>query len=304
MLHISKKMLKQKENLSDLFIQLPLLGNLIKIKQTSILVFTGVIAYLISSQQTNISLINFLAFLIGIFLAISGSTLLNMYYDNDIDSQMARTMNRPIPNGMVRKSTVLVYGLIMCFSGIIIVSYDNILTSGIVFLGILIDIGFYTILLKRRTKYSILFGGIAGGLPAIAGRIAYTNNLDIIALLLGLLVITWVPIHVLTLALVPDNLEGYRNAHIPMWPVVSSINETCRIIAISAIFTTLAYLLCIMLIRIDLIFCLPVILLGFSLIIISLLNLAKPNQALAFKTFKIASIFLALAFLSFLFEIV
>ncbi len=112
------------------------------------------------------------------------------------------------------------------------------------------------------------------------------------------MVITWVPIHVLTLALIPRNLEGYRNAQVPMWPVVSSIEETCRIIALSAIGTTLSFLLCSIFLKDNLIICLPMILFGIGLIIISVYNLIKPSRELAFKTFKIASIFLIGAFCS------
>ena len=37
----------------------------------------------------------------SLFLAISGSTVLNMAYDADIDAVMKRTCWRPLPKGMV-----------------------------------------------------------------------------------------------------------------------------------------------------------------------------------------------------------
>ncbi len=297
MWHFSERLMKQKEFLSGFYLQ-PKLGSLIKFKQTTILVFTGAITYLISSWQSSAPIINFVIFLVGIFFAVSGSTILNMYYDRDLDAKMPRTKTRPLPSGMVNESYVLIFGIFMSTMGIAIVGLDNIETSIIVLAGIFIDTVIYSILLKRKTKYSIFLGGIAGGLPAIAGRVAFTNNLDIISILLGLLVITWVPIHVLTLALIPRNLEGYRNAQVPMWPVVSSIEETCRIIALSAIGTTLSFLLCSIFLKDNLIICLPMILFGIGLIIISVYNLIKPSRELAFKTFKIASIFLIGAFCS------
>lgn len=300
---ITKKKIRQMDLLSDLYISPPALSNLIKFKQTSLLVFTGIIAYLISSWQTNTPVLYFLIFIVGIFFAVSGSTLLNMYFDRDIDALMGRTMFRPLPTGTIKESTVLIYGILMSIAGILIVSFDNILTAVVVFLGVVIDSFIYSVLLKRRTKYSILFGGIAGGLPAIAGRVAFTNNLDLVAILLGLLIIAWVPIHILTLALIPKNLEGYKNAHIPMWPVVSSTEETCRIIALSAIASTLSYLLCVVFLGDNLLICLPIIVFGICLIGISFVNLIRPKPDLAFKTFKMASIFLFGAFFSLFFGI-
>ncbi|MHA1829878.1 MAG: UbiA family prenyltransferase, partial [Candidatus Heimdallarchaeaceae archaeon] len=61
----------------------------------------------------------------------------------------------------------------------------NLITMSVVFIGFFFDVVIYSMWLKRRTKYSIIFGGIAGGLPAIAGRVAVTNSIDIISLLIG-----------------------------------------------------------------------------------------------------------------------
>ncbi len=183
MWHFSERLMKQKEFLSGFYLQ-PKLGSLIKFKQTTILVFTGAITYLISSWQSSAPIINFVIFLVGIFFAVSGSTILNMYYDRDLDAKMPRTKTRPLPSGMVNESYVLIFGIFMSTMGIAIVGLDNIETSIIVLAGIFIDTVIYSILLKRKTKYSIFLGGIAGGLPAIAGRVAFTNNLDIISILL------------------------------------------------------------------------------------------------------------------------
>ncbi|MBW1812984.1 MAG: UbiA family prenyltransferase [Deltaproteobacteria bacterium] len=37
----------------------------------------------------------------SLFLAISGSTVLNMVYDRNIDARMNRTAHRPIPSGKI-----------------------------------------------------------------------------------------------------------------------------------------------------------------------------------------------------------
>ena len=40
----------------------------------------------------------------------------------------------------------------------------------IVFAGLFFDVLIYTIWLKRRTAWSIVWGGLAGGMPVLAGR--------------------------------------------------------------------------------------------------------------------------------------
>jgi len=76
-----------------------ILSELIKSKQTFLLLFTAVFAYLISAwTTTGIVICTFVWLNIGLFLAISGSTLLNMAIDRDIDALMERTKDRPVPS--------------------------------------------------------------------------------------------------------------------------------------------------------------------------------------------------------------
>ena len=89
-----------------------------------------------------------------------------------------------------------------------------------------------------------------------------------------------------------------------MWPDVSSIEGTCRIIALFSILATLSYLTYVVIIGENIIISLPVIVLGFGLMILSIMNFVKPRQDLAYKTFKYASIFLILSFFSLFFGII
>jgi len=84
-------------------------GNLIKLKvkqywtlikslQTGLLLVTGFTGYI--SARCPVMNWETLAGLIGsLFLTISGSTVLNMVYDQDIDAKMNRTSHRPLPSG-------------------------------------------------------------------------------------------------------------------------------------------------------------------------------------------------------------
>lgn len=275
-----------------------LYGELIKSKQTFLLLYTAVFAYLISSWGENIIFYKFILFIIGLFFAVSGSTLLNMYIDRDIDALMERTKNRPLPRKKIPPSTVLKHGILFTTAGILSIGiFIDLMTMVVVFLGFFFDVVIYSMLLKRRTRLSIIFGGVAGGLPAIAGRTAVIGYIDLVSLLMGFFVLCWIPLHILTLALIPKNLEGYKNANVPMWPVSSNKIQTIRVITLSALLCALSIVLTGVALKIHFIPMLP--LLGFSAFILykSLVNLKKPSDNLTFKIFKLASIYMAFAFL-------
>src|SRR5512135_2081234 len=94
------------------------LGNywpLIKTLQTGLLLATGIAGYL--SAHTRPSLVILLHVAGSLFLAISGSTILNMWYDCDIDLVMKRTHNRPLATGKVSRTEAFWVGLVCSIAG-------------------------------------------------------------------------------------------------------------------------------------------------------------------------------------------
>ncbi|MFX0090531.1 MAG: protoheme IX farnesyltransferase, partial [Candidatus Hodarchaeota archaeon] len=275
---------------------------LIKTRQTLVLLFTAFFAFLVSAWQTNLIDLELLwrvIWLIGsLFLVITGSTFLNMYFDRDIDALMKRTKDRPLPDNQVNSSIVFIYGLIFCLVGTLASSlFLNFLTTIVIFLGFFFDVIVYSLLLKRRTRFSIFFGAIAGGLPAVAGRTAVINTIDLTTILMGLLVISWVPLHILTLAMLPENLEDYKQAKVPMWPVVKGQLSTIRLVAFSALCSGLFAFLLGIILEIQLIIFLPLLLFSFYLIYRSISVLIHSTERKVFILFKLASIFMVFSFL-------
>jgi protoheme IX farnesyltransferase len=275
-------------------------GDLIKTRQTLLLLYTAIFAYIITVIEVILpfSWPDFIFLNISLFLAVSGTTVLNMYIDRDIDAVMERTKNRALPSGRITPKFVLINGIVITFMGVLIAFiFLDWLTALVIFLGFFVDVVVYTILLKRRTKFSIIFGGIAGGLPALAGRVAVLKSIDIIGFLFLLFILFWIPVHILTIALIPRNLEGYKQAKVPMWPVVSSEKETMRVIAIGAFLSSFTLYHIALLQE-----AIPIIrwLIGafsVALFILVIRNLIKPSNKLTFTIFKIASIFMVLGFL-------
>src|SRR6266498_4495565 len=89
---------------------------LIKSLQTGLLLSTGIAGYLSSRPPFHISALLGLA--ASLFLAISGSTIMNMWYDRDIDAQMKRTHMRPAASGELDNREILAVGLAVSFLGV------------------------------------------------------------------------------------------------------------------------------------------------------------------------------------------
>ena len=275
-----------------------LYGELIKSKQTFLLVYTTFFAYLIMAWSATFNLSVFLWVNVGLFFAVSGSTLLNMYIDRDIDALMERTKDRALPRMKIPPSTVLKHGILFTLAGILAVGFFvNFLTMVIVFLGAFFDVIIYSFWLKRKTRYSIVFGGIAGGFPALAGSTAVTGSISLVGVLMALFVLCWIPLHILTLALIPKNLKGYQNANVPMWPVVRSERETILVITISAVLSAILVLLSGISLKINLFLLMPLFGFIFYILFQSWKNLLYPSQKRTFKIFKMASMLMAFAFL-------
>ena len=66
------------------------------------------------------------------------------------------------------------------------------------FAGLFFDVVVYTIWLKRRSAWSIVWGGVSGGMPVLAGRALGLGRIDEVGILLALAVLFWVPTHILT----------------------------------------------------------------------------------------------------------
>ncbi|TFH27473.1 MAG: protoheme IX farnesyltransferase, partial [Promethearchaeota archaeon] len=265
-----------------------------------LLVFTAFAAAITASNiySVEISPVTWVLMLFGVAAGSAAANTLTNYHDRDIDAIMERTKNRPIPKGEVSLNFVLVNGVIFTLLGLVL-SYFLLgwLTTLIIFLGFFFDFVVYSIWLKRKTKYSILFGGIAGGLPAVAGRVLAIQKVDILSGLFLLFILTWIPVHILTLALIPKNLKSYKEAGLPMWPVVSSKEETMRVIAYSALVNAVVIFIAALILEI---YWVVLILVGVccsTLVIMVFMNLLKPTQKLTFTIFKFASAFMLLGFM-------
>ena len=228
---------KKMDNNSILKKKFKLYWPLIKSLQTALLLITGITGY-VSARCPVTTWETFLGLTVSLFLTVSGSTILNMWYDRDIDAKMNRTKNRPLPNGTLNPNEALLLGLIVSTMGVGLALSMSFIFGLVVFAGIFIDVVIYTIWLKRKTAWSIVWGGISGGMPILAGRALGTGQIDFIGVLFALAILLWIPTHILTFSM--KYFEDYKNAGIPTFPSTYGYQKTRIIIALSSLGAAIA----------------------------------------------------------------
>lgn len=266
---------------------------LTKQKQTMLLLVTGVGAYALTLPGA----VLWPQLLLGaaaLWLSISGCTVLNMVLDRDIDAKMARTAWRPLPMGELPARSAVAYGLALSLPGLALAWALGTTFGAVVTAGFAIDLVVYTAWLKRRTPLSILFGGVSGGMPALAGRALALGHVDIVGVLLATGVLLWIPAHILTLAM--RRSDEYRAAGVPAWPSVYGPTATRRLIAGSSIVGAGTLFAAGFLLRVPPTALAALAVLGLALCALAIGGLVRPSDHHDWVLFKAASIYMAASF--------
>lgn len=172
---------------------------------------------------------------ICIALGAGASGAINMWYDEDIDLIMTRTMHRPIPSGRMASKDALAVGVLLSLISVGIMGWlVNLVAAGLLGITILYYVFIYTIWLKRRSAQNIVIGGAAGAFPPVIGWISVTGSIDLGAIVLFLIIFLWTPPHSWALALFRRG--DYEAAGVPMMPVIAGVRETKRLILIYTAF--------------------------------------------------------------------
>lgn len=256
--------------------------------QTGLLLVTGLAGYLSAAGPVEWG--RLLAMAGSLALAVSGSTILNMAFDRDIDSIMSRTVRRPLPAGLVLPAQAWRLGALTTALGIGWGLALAPLFGAIVFMGFFFDVGVYTVLLKRRTPFSIVIGGLSGGMPVLAGRALAVGGIDLVGLLLALGVLFWIPTHILTFAM--RHHDDYCLAGVPTFPQVYGFGVTRGAIALSALAAAITMIVVASLTGAGAVYLRGLIVLGAALLALALATLARPSERLNFALFKFASLYM------------
>ncbi|MDP6134858.1 MAG: heme o synthase [Arenicellales bacterium] len=198
---------------------------LMKPRVMSLVVFTALVGMLLAPGSidpwTGTAAIVFIAFGAGAAGAI------NMWYDRDIDAQMRRTMQRPLPAGRMRPGSALVFGMLMATGSVLAMGiYVNTVSAALLLATIGYYVFVYTVWLKRITPQNVVIGGVSGALPPVVGWASVSADIGLGAIALFLIIFLWTPPHSWALALFRRG--DYQAAGVPMLPVVAGERATQR----------------------------------------------------------------------------
>ena len=185
--------------------------------------FTAFAGFVVGMDHFNPWL--FLSAMLGITCVLASATSLNNYIDKDIDILMNRTSKRVSVDGSIAKNTILFFSIFMGAIGFsLLLLFVNMLTAIVVFGGFFAYIVLYSLYSKRRNRQSTLIGSISGAVPPLAGYTAAYGQIDAFGFLLFMILLTWQMPHFYAIGIF--RLQDYKDAKIPILPVVTSVENT------------------------------------------------------------------------------
>jgi protoheme IX farnesyltransferase len=153
---------------------------------------------------------------VGIGLLAAGASILNQYFERELDGKMRRTARRPLPAGELTAGRALALGLAVAFAGMLyVLLLLNALTA---LLGLLTLISYLFIYTPLKTKSSLctFVGAFPGAAPVLMGWSATTNSLTLEAAALYAILFLWQFPHFYAIGLLYR--EDYARAGMLMLP--------------------------------------------------------------------------------------
>lgn len=269
---------------------------LTKLRIVTLLLFTTLVAMVIAADGIpHVTIL--LPTLLGGALSAAGASVINQYFDRDMDAKMNRTARRPIPSGRIEPINALLFGLaLVVWSTLILGVFVNWLAAGLALGGAAYYVLIYTMLLKRNTVLNILIGGGAGAMPVLVGWAAVTGSLSYPAFILFAIIFYWTPPHSWALALLVNT--DYAKANVPMMPVARGEAITRQQILLYSIMLLLISLLPVAFGFLSGIYLLAAVLLGLGLIRAALTLMREKSGAAARAAYKFSTAYLAFLFMA------
>jgi len=172
---------------------------------------------------------------LAVLLSSASAGAFNHYVERDLDAKMARTRNRPFVTGRFRPGPPWLWAiaamLVLSVGGAALIL--NIPVALHTFLGAFVYGVVYTVWLKRRTAWNIVWGGLAGSFAVLAGASAINPSLSAEPIWLAIVLFLWTPPHFWSLAIALH--DDYKAAGVPMLPVVVGDALAAKVILVHTI---------------------------------------------------------------------
>lgn len=176
------------------------------------------------ASKGSLEILCFISTLIGLSSIVASGCVSNNYIDRDHDQKMTRTKDRALAKREISPKAALIYaGFLLLLGSLVLGILVNILSLLTALFGLIVYLIFYSFS-KYKTVYATLIGSIAGAIPPVVGYCGISNQIDLGAVLIFLIIALWQMPHFYAIALF--RFKEYAAASIPVFPVVRGVEKT------------------------------------------------------------------------------
>ncbi|XP_065065808.1 protoheme IX farnesyltransferase, mitochondrial-like [Rhopilema esculentum] len=173
----------------DLKTRIKLYLRLSKAKLSSFVVISAMAGYALAPGSFDI--VGFSCLAAGTSLCSGAANSFNQFIEVPFDSQMSRTRNRVLVQGLLQPKEAFLFGTIASLVGISVLSLGNNALTGVLgALNIILYAGIYTAS-KRQSIANTWIGSVVGGIPPLMGWAAATGDLGLGAWVLAGILYCW-----------------------------------------------------------------------------------------------------------------
>jgi len=172
---------------------------LVKARLSLLVLITTLVGFLLGWRGP-LDWVLLMATLTGTALCAGGAAALNQWWERDLDANMKRTRNRPLPARRMQPVDALLFGVLFSATGIAILGlFTNARAAFLAFATIAIYILIYTPM-KRWSSLNTLVGAVPGALPPLIGWVAARGHYNLEGCLLFAVLWFWQMPHFLAIA--------------------------------------------------------------------------------------------------------
>ncbi len=194
---------------------------LVKLRLSSLVVFSSVMAYLIAASGsvvwTEVILLG-----LGGFLVTGAANALNQVFERDTDQLMKRTADRPLATGRMTVSEGVMAAGFMSLIGILILATFNPWTALLGMVSMILYAFVYTPM-KKVSPIAVLIGAVPGALPMMIGCVAFEGEISMLALTLFAIQFLWQFPHFWAIAWMA--FEDYTKAGMHLLPSKRGVRD-------------------------------------------------------------------------------
>ncbi|MCC6503003.1 MAG: protoheme IX farnesyltransferase [Deltaproteobacteria bacterium] len=202
---------------------------LFKLRICWLITVSALVGLIASPGAVSLEKAAFLA--VATMAAAAAASVLNHYFDRDIDRLMDRTRSRPLEKGCTPFAALALAALLFAFSAAVALWKLGYMAALHLMLGAFVYAVVYTAWLKRRSWTNIIVGGLSGSFAMLAGGAASPAGLSAATVMLAVVMFFWTPSHFWSFAIV--HREDYDRARVPMLPSVVGNMRASRFILVN-----------------------------------------------------------------------